>query len=1341
MLPDFIRETVEAVGEAGGEAIGEGGEAALGIICQNADTACLLREPANCIENPCTDQFTILIFPFLALFIGVVGAPLSRLIRLPYTLFLLIVGIIMGVIGCATNLGLLGVSLQQWVHLSPPTIFFYIFLAPLIFEAAFNTRWHVFKRLLIPILTAAFIIVSLQVGLIAVFQKKVIQTEGWSWWSALMFGAMLSATDPISVTATLKSLGASEFLNTLIEGESLLNDGSAFVLWEEFFENAEDPNAKSVGTIIGAIFELSIGGAVMGVAFGLVSLIILGFVYDEFEVETSLTVIVAFLGFWTAQAPSKLSGVICNVTSGLTLSAFGRHLITPAVREPLHEFWELLSWIANTIVFVHAGVLLTAFIWSCAGQPQTGADYAFIIVWYLFLQVIRIGLLALFKPVMSFQNKWYRWREAFVVGFSGLRGAVSLILALEVAGSEHIPEAVKSRVVLWTTGIVALSLLVNGFLIKPLIHVMKLDKAEKTREDFMHRARSVMAQRTLMVLDTLCVEGGFKSARWSYVANHSLPHEWLEDKDHGQAYHEAVEQIMDNVPSTARRSLEVVRNEKRERMMHRQVTHRLSMEVQSLKTTPHGTPRVSNFDPMQRTPLLEMLDFPEITMQSPPMSPQQQARSLAQDQVQRRASVLGSLSLGPAARADSDFGMEAHRRRSIEADVARYQRSPEATAKTIRAKIPKEVEDLHKKLLSGESYQLTDEDREVRRRLLTAILSHVRAFSNTSLVEYSVLLNLEDDLQKALDANEEGDDYDIFSFLDHKPDHGNFFYRAYLKVIEGKTLRGQTAITTAAVVFGIMTEVLKAEILIDSPIIQLEAERLYEAAAALLNRLEALNQRAFEWVESQLAIYVTAKKQDDILEDLLASGIIDDQEYNVVHEELIEVRRKHIRARHSVLQSSKLPPPPKPRALIRVHPLFAFLRESLMTDIVNRYGELVHLQGGQAVKASKGSLILVLQGAIRPLEDTVLPAPVAAHVRKKNTEVSMAVIDGHSPHMAHPGTPRAGQNTSSSSGDARDGNGDEDLQREGTGFTDLASGATMHWCFPAHNSFAGPVVTLHAHAREDGALCDIAQERTFETQFTCCEIAGSATVFTLPVDQVKYLARESREFRLEITRSLAREIVLESVQDQRPYSLSHFRDSISGVIDVTTVVGRAYRIIERLPYMNVIRLHAGEITPVHLQGPGVLLNGTVRVSIVDSSGLVGAINLLHEELTGPALLPAGGLILQEVHKVDDPTTIQERFMDDETGECLQSPAALNASAAVTELLQDAENYATRMTSRTVDVLAHVLIEEVADDAKTAETRLRRWDLSKDAEGRVDMNGRFGFFRHVELDRLVETRVE
>ncbi|GAB0493946.1 hypothetical protein MMPV_005234 [Pyropia vietnamensis] len=523
-------------------------------------------------------------------------------LRVPYTLLLLLVGALLGAVGCATGLGMLTRSLRRWVHLEPPTVFFFVFLAPLIFEAAYNTEWHVFKRLLIPIVTLAFVIVILQVFAVAVFQLYVLRTAFWNWWTALMFGAMLSATDPISVTATLKSAGASELLNVMIEGESLLNDGSAFVLWEAFFANAKAVGAgtdvESAAQIVVRVLRLSLGGVAMGLVFGLVALVTLSLVYEAFEVETSVLLVVAFLGFWTAQVPAIFSGVICNVTSGLVLSAYARPLISPSVRDPLHHLWEYIAWAANTIVFVYAGVLVTAFTWSCSGSQHGWRDYVYIFIWFGFLQLIRFFFLAAFHPLLSWRQRWFTPRHSIFVGLSGLRGAVSLILALEVAESADLPSEVKSRVVLWTTGIVALSLLVNGLAVSPALSGLGLAKADATRVTFLARARSLMTQKSLAILDTLAVDGGSKATRWSYVRDNVLPSAWL-DSSTVDDYVRASIDMRGAMSADVRKSLDI-------HALNQRIGTGASADMQRSHTTRYGSSLPADRDRPEESPLGSM---------------------------------------------------------------------------------------------------------------------------------------------------------------------------------------------------------------------------------------------------------------------------------------------------------------------------------------------------------------------------------------------------------------------------------------------------------------------------------------------------------------------------------------------------------------------------------------------------------------------------------------------------------------------------------------------------------------------------------------------------------------
>lgn len=1290
VLASVAVHTGAALFNANSTAGKHGGPHAAAALCIDEIPSCFLQKPPNCdpkVED-CAELITALIFPFFALAIGCVLQPLSKYIKqLPYTLLLLFTGFIIGIIGCKVDLGMLNTSLKQWIHLDPPNLFFYIFLAPLIFEAAFVTQWHIFKRLLIPILTAAFIIVVLQVGLIGAFTMGVVEKgKGWNWWSALMFGAMLSATDPISVTATLKSLGASENLGTMIEGESLVNDGSAFVLWETFFHNAEaaviqnpeELKPFTVPGIVAFIARSAIGGMALGILFAVVTLVFLTYIYDEFEVETSLTVVVAFLGFWAAQSPAKLSGVICNVASGLVLSAYGRPLISKSVRHPLAEFWELLGWAANTIVFIHAGVLTIAFVWTCENTPLSARDYLLIFAYFLYLQVIRVALFMLFLPILSFKNKWFTWKEDLLVGLSGLRGAVSLILALNVAGAGPIPSHVRSRVFLWTTGVVALSLIVNGLMIPYLLAWLGLDGANKTRADFLSRARATMTQATLTTLDSLCVDLSFKGARWSYVLENVMPLKWLEDDEFGHHYASAAEQLQNNAVSH-RLSLEFMSTEHRRASTHADLRLRTSTEMLQSAPDSHQPNRLS----LSHAPT--NLRAPEYTNnEKMGVAPRPtKAGSI-------RHSMPPLMSELPDSRAASSLNLAprwepSHQRRSVEYDVMRYESA--ATTQKWSKKIQSELAALHGKQIDANFHEEDDSesdsanDREIRRRMLMNMLTHVRHLSNATLIEYNALVSLEEVIQSAIDANDEHREYDLFVALESK----SFFVsilssNIFSKFIDEKKVSGESVVI-ASIMYQIMSEILKQPSLQRSRKVEREAKNLYEGASYLLTRLETFNFKAYRWVLSQFAIHTVVAKQDAALSDMLHGGVIDAYEHKVLHRELQNVRRRHSVSPRSIWRKQDK----TSNELVAAHPLFGD-NLPLFTELTKQ--PTISLSAGHRLRLENGTLVVVMKGGLQPVG------------------------------RSSAGNGDALNSTSATSDSGTFGNGAGSQKGNNT----FGAGSTHYWAYPSFSGFLGPELVCSINNEQYSDECSVVRERLAESQFIASDVASETVVYTLPSALVRQTATQSKQFRDEVTRFMAREIVLDTLNDQEPHHMRLINEALANSVDEATVLGRAYRILEKLPYMTVVRLHAGEkvgsadndvLSQTTINGPGVLINGVVRVSVVDTSGLAGATNLLHERLEGPALLPADQLIIQEVAD----------FSSNENGDSSEIQGGDRSS---------------RRTDGLGPVLAHVLIVEHTTIDLTARSRLKRWGADPDT---VDMNGRFGMYRQITNDARTDAAAQ
>lgn len=1241
--------------------------------------SCKLHALASCVDLQCNKSLTALVFPLIALCIGCVLKPITKFIRIPYTLALLSAGMALGAVGCATDLGLLTVSLQQWVHLNPPDLFFYIFLAPLIFEAALNADWHVFRRLLIPIFTAAFPIVIAQTGLIAAFTKWVTAKTSvtWPWWSALMFGAMLSATDPISVTATLKELGASEYLGTLIEGESLVNDGSAFVLWEVFFHNALGEDMLSVQEIILKVFLSTIGGISLGIVFALVTLAIMTVVYDEFEVETSLTVIVAFLGFWTAQSPAHLSGVIANVAAGLTLSAYGKPLISKSVRHSLSEFWELLGWIANTIVFIHAGVLTIAFVWPCPSHNINYYDYLLIFAFYAFLQVIRIGLFAVFLPFLSWKNKWLTWKEDLVVGFSGLRGSVSLVLALNVAAAKQIDVNIRDRVQIWTTGVVFLSLFVNGLLISKLLSKLGLDKPTETRGKYLNQARAILVQETLSTLDKLVVDIGYRAASWKYVIDNVLPSEWLQDENMPISYADAFQEISDSKNDA--RDLDVMRGDMAPRL--NTIT---DFKLDSLReddiTEEHGSSKLHKHRSARLPKHRSSIRISEL--HRPSESAQFEGRPSRQF-IHRPGSSLSNLQ--EIHRGESPSSSEDRPRTSIN-NFGSGNFFPDSYSESPR------VSEIKKASTKAE-------DKEVRRRVLISLLSYVRALSNTTFTEFAALKRLEEDVQHALDENEENDDMRPFELFTKS----NIFARVFAK-LGFKEQMNRENIISRSVLFFSLSETLKKNLLDKSSVVKSEVEQMYKAAAFGLNILQVECPMAFKWIHSQFAIHKAVRRQNRIIQHIKKMGLVDDHEYEVLYQGLVEVRRKHSIVTRYFWKGNDWKGKDKRKTAEKSsqHPIFQDFSLSTIKKLADEHTHT--LESGETVSLAKYPLIFVVDGQLRyrdgsnsagnsnnstssfdEKEDDIDENPMKLRARwyprsAKSIFEEWKQNKQHKPSEKHKSAKMNGWNICSN-GDGNELSGEIRACKE-------------YWAFGAPSTICAQ--SLIGVVNIDSEEVTLSSKSLKKTEVVNCGIKRNTNMKTTTKETTKYIginlidvhrmARNYKSFREEIIRSIAHKLVLDTVSNEELHNIRQVNAALDNSLQVSTKTGRAFKFLERLPYMHIQSMKKkGEI----IQGPGLLVNGSVKITVTDSNAVYGNNRVIFEKvLKGPAILPSAELTVERANG---------------TGE------------------EDEES-----------VYAHVLVEE-RNKGKVhyATERSKRWRGEKDT---VDTNGRFRMNRHISISK-------
>jgi CPA1 family monovalent cation:H+ antiporter len=390
----------------------------------------------------------------LILLVASVVAIISRRIKLPYTVGLVTAGILLARAPIISD-----------IFLSPEGIFT-ILLPPLIFEAAMQIRWPPFRRDLAVILVLAFAGVAIAAAIVATGLHFLV---GWSWIGAVLFGVLISATDPVSVIAAFKEMKVPARLSLLVEAESLLNDGAAAVGFAVVLVVANgssvDPISLSMLLLWKAIGGFIIGGGLAG------GLLLLAGRADDHLVEITLTTIAAYGAFLIAERV-QTSGVLASLTAGMVVGNIGwRGYISQSGRGHVLAFWEYAAFLANSVVFILIGL-------HEAAQGRRLLTQATLIAIALILlgRVVAVySLSALFRRSALAVDV----RHQHILVWGGLRGALGLVLALTLPAV--VPE--RDEIVLATFAVVAFSIFVQGLTMPALVRRLGLTWRPDANDD------------------------------------------------------------------------------------------------------------------------------------------------------------------------------------------------------------------------------------------------------------------------------------------------------------------------------------------------------------------------------------------------------------------------------------------------------------------------------------------------------------------------------------------------------------------------------------------------------------------------------------------------------------------------------------------------------------------------------------------------------------------------------------------------------------------------------------------------------------------------------------------
>lgn len=467
-----------------------------------------------------------LFFIVIALFFGIATRHFFRKSPIPYTVLLVIIGFIIGGIdklGFFNKLEILEESVRWAGNINPHFILF-VFLPTLIFEAAFALDYHTFKKtaanaIILAVLGILIAFLLTALGILAV-TKMNIGLESWSLGIALLFGAVISATDPVAVVALLKELGVSKKITTLIEGESMLNDGTGIVLFLVILASITGIAAASP---LISFLQVAFGGILIGLVIAAFTIAWVKRVFNDAMVEITLMIIAAYMTFFIAEEFLHVSGVLGLVALGLSMTAVGKTRITPDVQHFLHEFWSFAAFLANTLIFIIVGVVISEKIVFKAD------DILILFLIYIIINIARALMIFIFFPLMRKSGYGLTKKEAIILWWGALRGAVGLALALILANEKSIDESIRNQFLFYVAGIVMLTLLINATTVKWLIFKLKLGEIPFLKALLLSNIYNNINEKCRKELELLKSDRYLGAADWNMVKEY-LPNYVLEVK-------------------------------------------------------------------------------------------------------------------------------------------------------------------------------------------------------------------------------------------------------------------------------------------------------------------------------------------------------------------------------------------------------------------------------------------------------------------------------------------------------------------------------------------------------------------------------------------------------------------------------------------------------------------------------------------------------------------------------------------------------------------------------------------------------------------------------------------
>jgi len=401
------------------------------------------------------------------LLLASLSAVAFRRIRFPYTIGLVIVGAVLAV--AENHLGFL--EPMRHIRLTPEVVL-YLFIPTLVFPAAVRLDLPLLKQNVYLILLLALpglVVSTLIVGGIVGAMTPL------AWSTAMLFGALISATDPVAVVALFEELKVSGRLSVVVEGESLFNDAAAMVLFASILSaiNSDTHGRVLLAQGVVSFVWVSLGGLGVGAVAAALYAALVRFAEDDPLIEIALSMVLAYTAFAVADHYLGVSGILAVVAAGLAVRRVrpGHFENATKARPYLRHYWSYAEFVANSFVFVFLGIGADSFL----NRWRDGSlmDMRYIVYAVVAVIVARLVVVYGFAGVFNRCTSAERidWRNQTIIFWGGgMRGALPLVMVLSLPASF----AQRQLVLDMTAGVVLFTLLVAGTTVGRLLRAVRL---------------------------------------------------------------------------------------------------------------------------------------------------------------------------------------------------------------------------------------------------------------------------------------------------------------------------------------------------------------------------------------------------------------------------------------------------------------------------------------------------------------------------------------------------------------------------------------------------------------------------------------------------------------------------------------------------------------------------------------------------------------------------------------------------------------------------------------------------------------------------------------------------